>query len=233
MRSNISLALTYILAAYITRICIRSPNPVPKTRHPNDRILSLPAIGAGLPQIGGLIFLLSTFLHILLLATSTTPESSPSLLCPNPSHVNPIYLTWSSHTKFFLGLLFTCCVLRIQAYQTLGKDFTFELAKPTKLVKTGIYAWVQHPSYLPLIVLLTINMALFVQPDGALGCFLPLKLIEFGSHFKWVNLAAYLAFSGLLFSARVKDEEEMLRQTFGKEWEEWHARTARFIPGVL
>jgi protein-S-isoprenylcysteine O-methyltransferase Ste14 len=32
---------------------------------------------------------------------------------------------------------------------------------------------------------------------------------------------------------RVKDEEEMLKGQFGKEWEEWHRSTKRFIPGIL
>ena len=31
---------------------------------------------------------------------------------------------------------------------------------------------------------------------------------------------------------RVKDEEDMLRREFGKEWEVWASKTARFIPGI-
>lgn len=32
---------------------------------------------------------------------------------------------------------------------------------------------------------------------------------------------------------RVRQEEEMLRTKFGGEWEGWHSRTARFVPGVF
>ena len=32
---------------------------------------------------------------------------------------------------------------------------------------------------------------------------------------------------------RVKDEEAMLKREIGTEWEEYHRRTARFIPGVF
>lgn len=32
---------------------------------------------------------------------------------------------------------------------------------------------------------------------------------------------------------RVRDEEAMLKRTFGKKWEDWHKKTKRFIPGVL
>ena len=30
-----------------------------------------------------------------------------------------------------------------------------------------------------------------------------------------------------------RSEEMMLRDTFGKEWEVWHAKTKRFIPGIF
>jgi len=29
------------------------------------------------------------------------------------------------------------------------------------------------------------------------------------------------------------DEEKILRDTFGKEWEIWHQKTKRFIPGLI
>lgn len=32
---------------------------------------------------------------------------------------------------------------------------------------------------------------------------------------------------------RIKDEEVMMRREFGEEWERWHARTKRLVPGVL
>jgi protein-S-isoprenylcysteine O-methyltransferase Ste14 len=32
---------------------------------------------------------------------------------------------------------------------------------------------------------------------------------------------------------RVRDEEKMLKEKFGKEWENWHSRTARFIPWIV
>ncbi len=32
---------------------------------------------------------------------------------------------------------------------------------------------------------------------------------------------------------RVRDEEKMLKDTFGKEWVEWSGRTKRFVPGIF
>jgi protein-S-isoprenylcysteine O-methyltransferase Ste14 len=37
----------------------------------------------------------------------------------------------------------------------------------------------------------------------------------------------------MLVRVRVRDEERMLREKFGREWERWNARTARYIPGIL
>lgn len=42
-----------------------------------------------------------------------------------------------------------------------------------------------------------------------------------------------IAFGAELIRRRVMDEEGMLRGSFGKEWEEWHGRTKRFIPFVF
>jgi protein-S-isoprenylcysteine O-methyltransferase Ste14 len=32
---------------------------------------------------------------------------------------------------------------------------------------------------------------------------------------------------------RVRNEEYMLKKTFGTEWEDYHRRTKRFLPGVI
>jgi protein-S-isoprenylcysteine O-methyltransferase Ste14 len=45
-----------------------------------------------------------------------------------------------------------------------------------------------------------------------------------------VGMGLVGGFLGL--AVRVRDEERMLRARFGKEWEDWHARTKRFVPGV-
>jgi len=36
-----------------------------------------------------------------------------------------------------------------------------------------------------------------------------------------------------MIGGRVVQEEKMLKREFGKEWEEYHRRVARFIPGVF
>ncbi len=36
-----------------------------------------------------------------------------------------------------------------------------------------------------------------------------------------------------VLAIRVRDEEALLKTTFGTEWEEYHRRTKRFIPGLI
>jgi len=79
------------------------------------------------------------------------------------------------------------------------------------------------------VVIIT-NGLLVLRPDGVAACWMKKEWVESKV---WVVLG-YSSISGVAFLVmRVRDEERMLRKAFGREWEEWHAKTARFIPGVL
>lgn len=89
----------------------------------------------------------------------------------------------------------------------------------------------QHPSYLANCAVIITNALLFERPDGVMGCWLKKEWVE--SRNVWIALGwSALAALGFLV-LRVRDEERMLRRVFGREWEEWHGRTARFVPGVF
>lgn len=223
--SKASLIGGLSLAAYITRICNRNPNLAPTTKNEKDSLLQVFV----LIHAREYILLGLAVAHIFV--TSSYPPR-PSIFCPNPSVLNPQYFTWTRYVKVCLTTIYLAGALRIAAFRSLGKDFTFELAKPGKLITSGIYAYCQHPSYFPDLLITLSNAALFANLDGWLGTFLPPFLVE-----KYVQYK-YLALSGLfvvwvgIISRRIKEEEEMLKETFGKEWEEWHRKTARLIPGI-
>ncbi len=70
------------------------------------------------------------------------------------------------------------------------------------------------------------------RSDGSLGCWLPAWIVE--AKLFWRVLACLLIVStSHIVKKRVRQEEEMLRSVFGEEWEAWHARTKRFIPGII
>lgn len=51
----------------------------------------------------------------------------------------------------------------------------------------------------------------------------------------WLGMAALVATAGAFgaVGVRVRDEERMMKRTFGEEWEVWHSRTRRFVPWLF
>lgn len=169
-----------------------------------------------------------------LIARGVTPSSSSSLkFFPNLGNVNEKYLTWNRFSATCLGLIGVSGVLRLAAYRSLGKDFTFELARPSGLKTDGIYRYVQHPSYLPLFVIIATNTAYVMAPDAVTGAWLGKELVERLKSWVGWGFVGWMGIFGAILAVRVRDEEAMLRKEFGKEWEEWHKRTARFVPWIF
>ncbi|KAI1002291.1 hypothetical protein K3495_g5914 [Podosphaera aphanis] len=117
------------------------------------------------------------------------------------------------------------------AYSQLGKNFTYRLATPSGLIKTGFYAYVQHPSYTALLGIAAINAFSMLAPDGTIACVLPRVLA--GTTWK---IFAGLVMTGAAITGiycRVRDEETMMKKEFGAEWEEWNKNTKKFIPFIF
>ncbi|PQE19440.1 isoprenylcysteine carboxyl methyltransferase protein [Rutstroemia sp. NJR-2017a BBW] len=147
---------------------------------------------------------------------------NPALLTPSPSTLIPLAV-----------ILLIGAPLRLIAYASLGKNFTFALSKPDGLTTSGVYGWVQHPSYTGMAALGVGNAVLLARTDGVLVSWVPRAWAGvFDGVVKSLAPLALGVFGWGLW-ARVRQEEEMLRGEFGKKWEEWHKRTARFIPWVF
>lgn len=149
--------------------------------------------------------------------------------------LNPKFFTWSPYTILPLILLLTIGIpLRLSAYRFLGKNFTFKLKEPSGLITTGLYRYVQHPSYTGLAALFIGNIILIGQPDGVLSLVFPNEWYGPKFWLGWRTMEALaLLVHVLLIWIRVTQEENMLKNEFGAKWVEWNKRTARFIPGVL
>jgi len=70
-----------------------------------------------------------------------------------------------------------------------------------------------------------------MRVDGGLGCWLSGGVVGWQG-WRWVGWGL-IAFGAEMVRRRVVDEEGMLREKVGKEWEVWHAKTKRFIPFVF
>jgi protein-S-isoprenylcysteine O-methyltransferase Ste14 len=100
-----------------------------------------------------------------------------------------------------------------KSHADLGTNWsiTLELRENHTLVTGGIYRLVRHPMYSAL-GLYSIGQALALP--------------------NWVAGPSYLVAFGILFVFRVGHEERMMRDRFGKEYDDYAARTKRIIPGV-
>jgi protein-S-isoprenylcysteine O-methyltransferase Ste14 len=223
--ASTSLVAALSLAVYISRLCFRRPNPPPLQKHEKDTLLRL----AALPDLREYVFLGLALAH-LIITSKFRPQ--PSFLCSRPSALNANYFTWTRYTKGWITAIYLAGALRLIAFRTLGNDFTFELAKPNKLVTSGVYRYMQHPSYLPDGIITLANIALFANGDGVVGTFLPEQLVHLWIRTKTIWLVSAGLFYAGVISVRIMEEEQMLRERFGSEWEEWHRQTPRFVPGI-
>lgn len=135
---------------------------------------------------------------------------------------------------FLLGniLVFLSTALRVQSFRALGRFFTFELyiSKDHRLIVSGPYAIVRHPSYTGLIF--SIIGASCTQASGSwlVECGMLATSIGRGIIIVWLSIAGAVICSLLL---RIPGEELILQTKFGQEWKLWAEQVRyRLIPGV-
>jgi protein-S-isoprenylcysteine O-methyltransferase Ste14 len=106
---------------------------------------------------------------------------------------------------FILGLAWVAW-----AFLTLGMQHSgsVTIQPEHRLVTSGPYRWIRHPMYLGLIVF---PMGIGLVFRSQIGAALPLLLIG-------------------LFAWRIGDEERLMRQEFGEQWEIYCKKTWRMIP---
>lgn len=250
--ASASLALTMAITAYLYALCVTDPNPNPdqQKRAQTDRVRYL---AKKWPVLARRFFTTIAFYHALLafyfpsLTTTTTSSTTTTDLrkitptqtipakpglCPRPWNLSEPLFTWSPVTILILVSAIIGALIRISAMGKLGKSFSFQLTAPDTLITTGVYRFVQHPSYIGVAFLYPFAGLVF-NSSSSLACF-------FGDDvLKWVRglpefVVAVLVVSSLVFfTVRVKDEEKMLKAEFGDEWVRWSSRTKRLIPGIL
>ena len=101
---------------------------------------------------------------------------------------------------------------RIRAKQDLGRFFTYEVgvSEEQKLIKTGLYSHLMHPSYL-----------------GAI-------LMYFGTCIMYTSILLYFFLIVKLFGLinRMVVEEKELLSSFGKDFQEYRSQRWRMIPYI-
>ena len=115
----------------------------------------------------------------------------------------------------YLGLLIAIpgFILMQEGEKHLARQFSIEvtLQKDHKLIQSGPYKVVRHPRYLGILIFFT-GIALTFR--SLLGIFTVLAL-------------------AFVLIWRIFAEEQMMHEEFGKEWEEYQAKTWRLVPYIF
>lgn len=142
-----------------------------------------------------------------------------------------------------LGLIVLGGLLRINCHRQLGKMFTWDtsIVKDHKLVTSGPYKIVRHPSYTGF-TMLVVGYAWFLYAPGTfmreclIGSNFPPTLTTQSALGVSYTLCwgVFYADATVFVMRRSFAEDRMLKREFGKEWEEW-AKQVRWniIPYVL
>ena len=154
-------------------------------------------------------------------------------VCPNPS---PSFDNLSTISPLFMcgvGMMYASVILRVWCYKALGSLFTFEVTimPGHKLITSGPYAIVRHPSYTAM-VFMTIGVTLAVLCPGSYVYECQIMSTPVGGILVvWVAVLVYAVVS-LLRRGRIEDE--VLRREFGEEWLRYsRSVSCSFIPGLV
>lgn len=152
------------------------------------------------------------------------PHGSPAAYAAMPELTAP----------FLVGAVLTVlgAALRVWCFRTLGQFFTFEVTarKGHKLVITGPYAIVRHPSYIAIYIMLVGSTLVSFTPGS--------HIVECGVMFSragWAVGAALLsgAWGAFAMYRRSFVEDGLMKEMFGEQWLRYRDRVPyRFIPGV-
>ncbi|KIJ44731.1 hypothetical protein M422DRAFT_167821 [Sphaerobolus stellatus SS14] len=164
-------------------------------------------------------------------------ETILSITCPNysrgPDHERiPLLLPPS----FIIGVagIILGSTIRILCFRTLDKLFTYQITirQNHKLIDYGPYGVVRHPAYVGVAFGLLGTAMLFVGPRSyPWACGLATSSAVAFTIWLWIIFLVYLTYSTL---RRGPIEDEGLRATFGKEWEEYAKKVPyMFIPGII
>lgn len=167
-------------------------------------------------------------------------------------------LTSAPSSAFYLGVLTVGVgfAIRLSCFRTLGRHFSFlhTTLAGHRLISGGPYGVVRHPSYTGEVLVRFGVLAILLRADGIVAASgaLSMATTTFASDVSQVAIpvVAHAVLVGLLRAAiagyagwisfacpylllRARKEDATLRESFGKEWDEYAARVPyRFIPYI-
>ena len=231
-------ALTILHAGYLLQLAFRQPSPKVISQKTESWAMYLAASPTGMLFARTLTLLIALHHATVSLTVSHTLPSSSSLqstICPTPQYLDLRLFNWSLPTLLALSLLYIGITIRLRAYTDLGTNFTFRVAAPDKLVTSGVYTHIRHPSYTGLLIVLIAYYLLLIRPHGVLSCWAGVvgeEMIGEGRYAYVLPVAGFGVFIALFMVWRVKEEEAVMEREFGGRWRRYRAGTKKFVPFV-
>ncbi|KAI6030816.1 hypothetical protein F5J12DRAFT_310948 [Pisolithus orientalis] len=235
--------LTLTASAIVQGVLPTPDKPLTKGRYEPSR-----SITGGLPFLGVPWKIISCLLGVIEAATVLAGSD----LCPPSVRHWLVILLVHSHQPpsqaitqvgvlspaFLFGTCLTIAgaMLRRHCYNVLGRFFTFELSirDDHRLVTSGPYSIVRHPSYSACLLMQTGQMLFWLDRNSWLvTCSGLLPADEHAMTRVLWAARAFMLSVGYVWILRVNHEDAMLEKSFGKEWREWAKKVPyRLIPGV-
>ncbi|KIJ59648.1 hypothetical protein HYDPIDRAFT_140433 [Hydnomerulius pinastri MD-312] len=134
---------------------------------------------------------------------------------------------------FVLGVILSALgmFIRVRCFQELGQLFTFDLTilPEHKLVTSGFYQYVRHPSYTgSLLLIMGLTLSHLTPGSWAMECGV---LGPVSSGLIW---ASWWIWSLAVSTSRAVAEDAELRKLFGSQWDTYAAQVnSWFVPGLL
>ena len=157
---------------------------------------------AGYQQVGEMSLedRLRALVRVLIVLTAVADRTA------GPAAAHPAYLSLLGIALALLGI--TLQRRAAAAFRVVDTPM-FVTARPTTLVTSGIFRYMRHPGYVGLVLV-------------TLGAVLLLRSL-------WAAAIALVVYSVWL-GFRIRREEAVLREVFGRDYDAWAARTRRFLP---
>ncbi|KAF8481472.1 hypothetical protein JB92DRAFT_2822145 [Gautieria morchelliformis] len=231
-------AILLILAGISQRIATKPPHPPPTK---GDRVIvrntlfekSHRKLGIFLQVLGIGSLMIECAMLLAPYFGSSSASQALAAVCARPlpslstiSRLSPVF-------NLAVGMTYTGALIRLWCHKTLGTLFTHELTiRPDhKLITSGPYAMVRHPSYTGSTLLVAGMTLVALSPHGYVReCGLMSTPVGW-IFLVWVMGMGYTMISLL---GRGSFEDAALKKEFGVSWEAYRRSVpCRFIPGVV
>ncbi|KAK6974318.1 protein-S-isoprenylcysteine O-methyltransferase [Favolaschia claudopus] len=192
-----------------------------------------------LTNLGRIAVMLLSVLHVSAMMALEIPGQIPQTiaqtLCPYPT--THIHALRELSGTFGLGvsIIILGSLLRGWCFYTLGQHFTFHVtvASNHTLVTTGPYAYVRHPSYTAVFMMLQgCSLAYIVSR----GNYIPecWDLSTGWNRFIYLGWFCMATYTSISLGKRGIVEDGLLKEKFGAKWVQYPKRVpCRFFPYLL